>query len=333
MKVSIDPACNANYSSFYIKGLWDLYGKSNVRFRSAPFDDLRYGVNTHCFAFCIDGKKYAIDYADSNEIFYESFLAWADIYGKVNYKPELLPKYQTSKIVHVSPNFGIGCFGRNKWQATLNCLKSYKIAYNRLDMTFMSFLSPYLWLYKRAGVLKNKASSVVGSKTIFMVSRFWNGEDDANKYRINFIRACRTLQNEGRIEFIGGMIPNTNESDCPEDVLLNKEIPMTKYMELMTKSLLVFNTPAVHNCHGWKLPEYLSQGKIILSTPLINELPIALEHGKNIFFTGTSEDAIYNSIKELLNNTDLQRSLEQGSMDYWIQNASPKACISHFLNN
>jgi len=327
----VDPACNVNYCSFYIKGLYDLYGRHNVAFRSNPFKALRYNVNTHCFAFFIDGKKYVIDYADSNEVFYDEFLLWADVYGKVNYNMKFIPKEYKSKIVRVGPNFGIGCFGNNKWQAIWNCLKSYLKARPRLDMSISSFLSPYLWLYKRAGVFDHEPTSVVGSKTIFMVSHYWNGEEDANQYRINFIRACKRLQKERLIDFIGGMVPSECDTKCPDDVIIKREIPMNEYIGLMKKSLLVFNTPAVHKCHGWKLPEYLSQGKIILSTHFVNELPVNLEHGKNIYYTESNENSIYDSVKHIVLNIELQKKLEIGSLEYWNTNANPGANLRKLI--
>lgn len=332
MKVYVDPACNVNYSSFYIKGLWDIFGKENVCFASYPFKKLRYGTNTHCLAFCIEDKNYVIDYADSNSVFYEPFLEWSDIYGKVNFNKNLLPDKWVNKIAHIGPNFGIGCFGNNKWKALFNCLKSYRKAYKRLDMSFGSFLSPYLWLYKRSGIINAPAESVVGSRSIFMVSRFWAGEDDTNMYRINFIRACRKLQSEGKIEFTGGMVPSMAKDDCPDDVVLRHEIPMHEYMRFMKKSLIVFNTPAVHKCHGWKLPEYLSQGKIILSTPFVNELPTDMRHGENIYFTQPTEEAIYSAIKAIVDDRELQKSLETGSRKFWEKHICPKSCINHFIN-
>lgn len=332
MKVHVDPACNINYSSFYIKGLWDIFGKENICFASYPFKKLRYGTNTHCLAFYIDGKKYVIDYADSNAVFYEPFLDWADVYGKVNFNQKLLPDKWKTKIMRVGPNFGVGYFGNNKWESLFNCLKFYRKAYRRLDMSFGSFLSPYLWLYKRSGITNAPVESVVGSRSIFMISRFWTGEDETNMYRINFIRACRRLQSEGKIEFSGGMVPSMEEDDCPEDVELRQEVPMLEYIKLMKKSLIVFNTPAVHKCHGWKLPEYLSQGKIILSTPFVNELPTDMSHGENIYFTQPTEEAIYSAVKAIVEDRDLQKRLETGSREFWEKHISPKSCIDHFIN-
>ena len=64
---------------------------------------------------------------------------------------------------------------------------------------------------------------------------------------------------------------------------LTKGVCMTEWMHKTKMSEVVFNTPAFWECHGWKLGEYLALGKAIISTPLSNDLPYPLEHGKNIY--------------------------------------------------
>lgn len=333
MKVFIDPACNINYCSFYIKGLWEVFGRKNIIFTSKGFEELFYTTDSHNLAFIIEERKYVIDCADSNQLFYDCFLNWADVYGKVNYNPLYIPSLYRNKIKHVGANFGIGCFGSNKWSALAKCLTNYIKSRHRLKYGFRSFLSPYLWLYKRAGTKWEAGDSRVGKNSIFMVSRYWRGQAWVNEARIAFIRACKRLENEGLITFQGGMVPDYEDNDCPEDVRLAQEIPLDEYMAGLRESLLVFNTPAYHHCHGWKLPEFLATGKIILSTPFVNELPIALKHKENVYFTNADEDSIYESIKEIISSISLQKSLEKGSREYWNKYASPKSCIAQFIGN
>lgn len=332
MRVYVDPACNVNYCSFYIKGLWELYGRRNVVMTSKGFEGLHYTFDSHCIAFIVDGKKFVIDCADSNSLFFDCFLQWADVYGKVNYFPDNLPDKYREKIKPIGANFGMAIFGKNKWEATFKCIVNYLKSSRQLNVSFGTFLSPYLWLYKRHGIKWEPSKSRVGSKKIFMVSRYWKGQPWVNDARVNFIRACKRLQQEELIEFFGGMVPDAPDTDCPEDVLLEHEIPMDEYMRHLDESLLVFNTPAYHHCHGWKLPEYLSQGKIILSTPFVNELQTPMTHGDNIFFCDSDQQSIYDALKTLIRDTHLQKRLEQGSIDYWTNHASPEACVRNFIN-
>ena len=331
MKVYVDPACNINYSSFYIVGLRNIFGYRNIVFTSKYFKGLTYKNNTHILAFVIDNKRYVIDYADSNQIFYDEFLDWADIYGKVNYRTEFIPSTYGFKVCKVGANFSIACYGTNRYVAVFWCLKHYLQCFRRLKHSFLSFLSPYLCAYKRR--ILPMTLTKIGSKHIFFVSRYWNGQDETNKIRINFIRACKRLDKEGIICFVGGMVPDELQHDCPKDVLLESEIPYKEYMEGIQNSLLVFNTPAYYYCHGWKLPEFLSQGKIILSTPFVNELPREMEHGKHIFYTESDEDSMYNSIKRIVLDINVQKQLLEGSISYWKLYANPKACMNLFLQD
>ena len=122
MKVFVDPACNIQYSSFYLLGLREILGKHSVCFSVAPFRLLRYTKDTHIFAFVVNGRKYCIDFADSNRIFYGDFLEWADVYGKVNYNATEIPVDYARKIVRCGCNFGMCAVSHNKYVSVLVCL-------------------------------------------------------------------------------------------------------------------------------------------------------------------------------------------------------------------
>lgn len=331
-KVIVDPACNVNYASFYIEGLRRVFGRKNIAWRRKPFESLRYNLDCHCLAFIINGRRYVADFADSNKLFFPDFLKWADVYGKVNYCQDCIPTEFANKIVAIGPNFGIANFGANKWTATLRCLMMWPLVHGRLNYGYGSYWSPYLWLYKRHGIKWKPDADVADTTLVFMVSRWWRGQSWVNAARVNFIRACQRLAAEGVIQFVGGLVPDhDDDTDCPNDVRLEHEIPMDEYMEGMKHSMLVFNTPSYHHCHGWRLPEYLSQGKVILSTPFVNELPEPLAHGENIYFSEADEQSLYEAIKKMALDKALRQRLRLGSREYWNEYACPEACIRRFI--
>lgn len=330
-KVYVDPACNVNYCSFYIQGLYDFFGKKNVIFTTKYFRDLRYAHDSHCLAFVINNKRYVVDSSDSNQLYHECFLQWADVYGKVNYYKDYIPIEWQFKIIKIAPNFGIANFGNNKWVAMLYATINYFRTRNRQPYGFKVFKVSYLWLYKRANEKWQPEQSVVGSNKITIIGRYWANQPWVNEARIAFIRACKRLESEGLIEFIGGLVPDRVEHDCPRDVLLEQEIPFDQYTKYLSESLIAFNTPAYHKCHGWKLSEFMAKGKIILSTPFVNELPTPMQHEENIYFSQADEQSLYESIKHILENKTLQRTLEVGSRKYWEQYGSPKMSIKYFL--
>jgi len=80
-------------------------------------------------------------------------------------------------------------------------------------------------------------------------------------------------------------------------------------MQKIKKSAIVFNTPAVLSCHGWKLGEFLAMGKAIVSTAHTNVLPAPLDEGINIIYVdGNEPDSYQQKINELL-ASDAKRNL------------------------
>lgn len=169
---------------------------------------------------------------------------------------------------------------------------------------------------------------------VFFVSTLWKEQNECNMARINFIRACLRLQTEGVLHFEGGLVPDTlQDVDGIQDVILSQQVDYANYRRNVKRSAICFNTPAYFGCHGWKLPEYFSMGKAILSTPFINELPILPTHGENIFYVqGCSEQAIYEGVRTLITNNELRAKLEIGATNYYNAVMSPKACMLLLLN-
>lgn len=331
MKIYIDPACNFLYSSFYIKGLIDKFGKKGVCFSSKPFINLRYGVHTHVFVFVANNKKYVIDFADSNQIFYENFLAWSDVYAKVNYNKNYLPTSYVNKVVKCGCNYGMVIY-KKKIFAAIFALKNYLLSKNRIDFSFRTFLSRYIISTKKQMPIPT-INQINNNNYIFFVSSYWEGQENCNKSRANFIRACHNLEKKGIIRFEGGLVCDSNlQINGYDDVLLNKRFTYTEYITKLQQSLCVFNTPAYSDCHGWKLAEYIAMEKVIVSTPFINELPHEMCNKDNILFCQNTIDDIEFKLKELINNKDLANRIKRGVCKYNQQYATPRRVIEYLVD-
>lgn len=330
-KVYIDPACNFLYSSFYIRGLYDCFGKRSVCFSNKPFVGLKYDLHTHIFAFVCAGKKYAIDFADSNQIFYEDFLKWADVYAKVNYNSEYLPIAWTHKIVRCGCNYGMAIYS-SKWIAALVALRNWLLCHQRITFTYTQYLSRYLMSVKRQEI--SLSENTERNNYIFFVSTLWKGQDKCNQARINFIRACHNVQAEGLITFEGGLVPDVEQDTTGiEDVLLQTRIPYDEYAKKLSQSCCVFNTPAYFDCHGWKLAEYMAMGKIILSTPFVNELPKGMIDKKHILFCDDSVTSVQAAIRSLILDGSLREKIKQGISEYYMDYACPEEVIKQIIND
>jgi hypothetical protein len=62
--------------------------------------------------------------------------------------------------------------------------------------------------------------------------------------------------------FEGGFAPRKDKTHFGFDaIVVKKRYDFETYIDKIKQSDLVFNTPAVVNCHGWKLAEFLAMGK------------------------------------------------------------------------
>ena len=105
-----------------------------------------------------------------------------------------------------------------------------------------------------------------------------------------------------------------------------------EYIKKTKLSAIVFNTPSVHNNHGWKLGEYLAMGKAIISTPLSNNLPEELVHGKNIHFISNVNDMKV-EIDFMLENNNYRTTLENGAKEYYSKFVNPQKLIEKILQS
>lgn len=335
MKVYIDSQTNVDYSAFYIKGLYDYFGKANVIFTDRFFGKLtRNGLLKLVISDYGKNKKYIIDWGDGpliDEVDYR----WCDHYGKVNINNKSVPKYDHHKLVKLAPGFGIKLW--NTYAGACLGVINFIKTRNR-PINIKAFLSPY---YKQTKhVVLNKyipvettANYIYSLHTLWNSDEWINNDDTVNQYRANFARACQSV---GNVDFEGGFVYSQikNEKLIFQDLIIDVDwIPKSTYLDKVKSSILVFNTPAWALCHGWKLGEYLALGKAIISTPIINELPEPLEHGKHIHFVSGGEKDSKEAIEFILVNPDYRKYLESNAYQYYLDYVAPLQSIKLLLGN
>lgn len=325
MRVYIDPSCDILYSSFYIKGLYDRFNKSNVFFSSKYFNKFKHG--NHFFSFVIEDEKrinkIVIDFTDSSIIDQEA-LEWSDLYCKVNLDDNDIVN---NKLFSIGPSFGIKLYSMQKtlWYACRNFL----LAHNRIPNK-KSFFSNYKAQLKRLSLSEYKNTRNSKRDFIYFVTSLWKKEKQTNQFRANFIRACKA---NSSIETKVGFVPRTkNDIVGFEDITLDGRQDVSDYFNHIKISSMVFNTPAVLDCHGWKLAEFLALGKAIISTPLSRELPSPLKDKEHLIFTDGSYEDILNKINLLFTNELLRRELEKNARDYFDKFLEPEVVINRILN-
>ena len=108
-KVIIDNSCDIVYSSFYLDGLYELFGRKNVGFDKLVTFPNKSG--NLIIEVRENGKntKYAISLSDSYRI-KEDLYDWCDVYGSVNANVSKTPEKFVEKLVPLCPSFGVRCW-------------------------------------------------------------------------------------------------------------------------------------------------------------------------------------------------------------------------------
>jgi glycosyltransferase involved in cell wall biosynthesis len=336
ISVFIDPSVKIQYSSFYIKGLYDVFGKANVRFSGKYFKQLKRKQESHSYdhymAFVVEMKgelkKYIIDFRDKRSV-KESAYKWCDKYAKINFSDIVTEKCYHDKMVSIPPGFGIKIWG--KPEMAFNCISNFIKCNFSPVVPFKRHLSDYYSQYRRPSldVYTNNAIKNEDELYVFMIGTLWshlNCIDGTNLFRKAFVDTCKSMN----INFEGGFFSSPSHPQYEEfkEFIFTERYSIGAYVEKTKKSLLVFNTPAVHECHGWKLGEYLAMGKAIISSPLSNKLPEDMVHGNNIHFISNIVE-LKESISSLITDDLYRKRLEEGSRNYFKKYASPKAVIEN----
>lgn len=342
MKIFIDPRTNVVYASLYIHGLYQIYGKQNVKFAKKPFAELKQknGIEDfdHYFAFIVETsdnkvKKIAIDFRDKISI-NEPALLWCDVYGKVNYNRAGFNNTKISetaicKIIAIGPNFGVKIW--NNAESFYYFLSNYFRSRTSLPVGLIRFFFSYFLEMRRARI-KDYLPSSTNKEYVFFISSLRindrnNGE--TSRLRSLFIKNCKKITSK----FEGGLYSKKfNSIDTDHDIMTAKSVSHVNFIKKTRLSNVVFNTPAVWSCHGWKLGEYLAMGKAIISTPLSNEMPKPLLHGIHVHFVSNDEE-LTAAIRKIIKDENYRKTLEKGASLYYKNYIEPQIVLSKLIGN
>lgn len=342
-KVYIDPRCMFNYTSYYLLGLKKIFPgkvffKANL-FQDLPmesYDDYRKGVAI-IFETEFSVRKIFVDFYDSNK-YSQKFYNWADLYCAINTQED---SEQLSKLFIIGPSFGISIY--NVFSLTLlmlcNYVKSLSLSY-RPSLKF--FVRDYFYtLYRRLPINSYDQNIQVDAQYCFSMSTLWYDnltDKTTNYYRGLFTEiASREFPNfEGGFYFLNSKnvleeFPKYAEyQERYKSLLLKKRYSLKEYLLRIKRSLLVFNTSSVKGCLGWKLPEYLRMGKVIVSTSIDNKMPGDFLPGIHYILV-SNEDEIRKAIQNVRSDISLQKKLSFNAKEYYDLYLSPEKVIERIV--
>lgn len=343
MIVTIDPRFQISYSSYYIQGLMDVVGEENIRFGIiagigvCSRDDFRKGAAV----LVQDGdreKHLFIDTWDSADV-HPDYYRWSDIYAKINVRPEDL---RLDKLRLIGPSFGIQLWNPIKTLllAAINYWKARK------QKGYLPSLKDYLLNYaytfvRRVPLQRYAHPCQEDGEYVFALNTLWYDEltyATTNRNRGRFARICQRVfsQFEGGFYYIPGsgvsaQFPKYTEYLKEyEDLLLSRRVGMSQYLMKLRRSALVFNTPSVEGCLGWKLGEYLALGKAIVSMPLNHPMPEGWADGVTHLEVHNEEEMAL-AIRRLHDDSELRLRLKEGAARYFDRQLAPKKVIQTLL--
>lgn len=343
----MDARCRISYCAFFIQGLYDVFGRDRVRFsakrsRGVSGDDPKADYERY---MCIllesrAGRPFriSIDSHDGRWLSGHAF-DWSDVYAKVNIDPATLPSMSHPKMVATSPNSGYKVWGDREtwmhfWLNMFRCgfkplpgksrfRKDYRYQFNRLPLEAYESVQSTEFPEDEGG-----------PPYVYYVSTLWrqaNCIEQTNPWRRLFMEVCKSSP----CLFEGGFFasdPGHPQYGDYSHLRVERKYPLMDYFERMQRSVIAFNTPAVHNCHGWKLSEYLAMGKAILATPISIVLPKPLEHGRNVRIVANAEE-MREGVTLLLTVRSYREKLSEGAREYCRAYATPAAAIRLILES
>jgi hypothetical protein len=324
-KVVIHPEMNAFYYSFYLEGLREVFGT-----RALEFSRRIFPISARSLAFTVPrtGWKVYVDAEDKTPYDLQA-LEWCDVYGKTNIDIARPAPRHAHKVVPIGPSFGV-----NIWSLPATCWFAAKhAALMRKDTgkrPGREFLANYWRQWKYRVPLATYIPGESRRDYVFFLSSLWKSDDACNRYRANFLEACRAIP-ELHVE--GGFTPRVRH-DVPgfDAFAVARRYTLRDYLCNVKQSLVSFNTPAVAGCHGWKLAEFLALGKAIISTPLTRALPAPLTHGTHLHIVDGSAAAIRDAVEHIRRDDAYRQRLETNARRYYLEHLKPSRTIDRLLS-
>jgi glycosyltransferase involved in cell wall biosynthesis len=320
--VIVYPRYNANYYSYYLLGLLSVFGSKKIKYSTKEFPNFHH----HALAFILQDYgelRVYISAGDGPEL-NEDALKWCNIYAKVNLEPSLIPEVYAHKFIAIGPSFGVRIF------EPIMMIREYLLsvwAGRTKEYYSREHLANYWRQYKYRLPIKEYVFNSSKDDYVFFVTSLWKKEFETNQLRASFMDVCKNYK---MITFEGGFVSRKDGYSFGKH-MISRRYSFSEYLTKTQKSAVSFNTPAVQQCHGWKLGEFLALGKAIISTKLSRSLPYPLIHGEHVHFVDGSFEEINAALSYILDNPSYRKKLEHGARNYYLTYLQPTQVIKRIL--
>ncbi len=179
-------------------------------------------------------------------------------------------------------------------------------------------------------------------KVLFMVTAYdpydWSErprEKIEERIHINEFRAdcVRALRKELGPKFFGGFVHNEYTREHYKDVLLGDPQSAKKqnYLQILKEFPICVATTGLHGSIGWKLAEYVSFSKAIVSEKLNYDVPGFFQPGHNYLEFSSPEECVEQSMK-LLSDQQLRTELMLNNSVYYQHYVKPDMLVFNAIS-
>jgi hypothetical protein len=329
--IRVDPTTNPRYYGFYIDGFRRLLGPRAVAFGTEGVPPLpgRNGMAALAIGDGVTRRLY-IDASDLPRL-HRPAAAWADVYGQVNHGGSGgIGDAATAIVVPIGPSFGV-----RAWNVSAAAIEAprtwWQLRQRGHDRpSAREHVKPWWAQAVRRVPEASYRPATSSDDYLFFVGWAWDKHQAVNAARAPFVRAGRSLRS---ITFEGGFAPRRGPMR-PEEASLqaSRHYPLRDYLDRLGRSVVALNTPAVHDCFGWKLGEYLALGKAVVSLPLTRTGPAPLVDGQELVVVDGSEAAIVAAVEELAADRARRHELERAARAYYDRWLRPDVVAARLLD-
>jgi hypothetical protein len=314
-------------------------GEIELRF-AAPPKDRHFFCEEGLTAISIraesgEERLAAIDVYDRADVFGRELMGCCDLYFKRSYhaaETARLPAAFESKVVPFGMNYACHASGKY-WRAIARpMLGKLRRAISGGPSAVKDALLQVLMI-PRYELVELEPPIPLRLEIVFQ-TRVWTPADCStepveplNESRVALVRALRKSFPR---HFRGGVIATKLARERYRDALTKEPTRPAGYLAAGRGSLIGISTRGLHHSTPFKLPEYLAGSKCVVSEPVRNELPDALEDGREVmWFRGIDECLA--RCEELLRRPERARELRHNAWKYYREHVAPAAHVRKCL--
>jgi hypothetical protein len=314
-------------------------GEIDLRFAPPP-EGRRFCCEEGLTAFMMrpesgEERLAGIDVYDRGDVFGRELLERCDVYFKRSYYPaeiSRLPARWQSKIVPFGMNYACHTAG-NYWRAIGGPVFGHlrRAVLGGPGAAKHALLQ--ILMIPRYKLFEQEPSAPLRPEIVFQ-TRVWTQADCSpepaeplNESRAALVRALRKSFPK---HFRGGLVPTKLARELYPDALTAEPTRPAGYLTASRESLIGISTRGLLHSTPFKLPEYLAGSKCVVSEPLRNELPEALQDGRELVWFRSVDECLARC-EELLRWPEQAREMRHAAWRYYQEHVEPAAHIRNCL--